>query len=136
MRATPFTSFVKCSCYNEYFSRSINTLLMCYVFFLFLFQEFDPYDKTPEEYKIPEENKTPEGNKVPDVKKKKFLNASVTTRHVILACGPIAYPSKPDFPGLETFKGDILQTQRWDKSIPLAGKRVGIIGTGCSAAQV
>lgn len=64
-------------------------------------------------------------------------NEHITARHVILGGGPIAFPVKPDFPGLEDkFQGAWLKTARYDKSVSLEGKRVAIVGTGCSCAQV
>jgi cation diffusion facilitator CzcD-associated flavoprotein CzcO len=60
----------------------------------------------------------------------------VTVRSVILGMGPFSRPSWPEIPGLETFTGKRLHTARWDDSINLIGKRVGIIGTGASAVQI
>ncbi|KAF5316160.1 hypothetical protein D9619_006293 [Psilocybe cf. subviscida] len=42
----------------------------------------------------------------------------------------------PDIPGLDKFKGKLLHTARWDRSIDLDGKHVGMIGNGSSAIQV
>jgi len=42
----------------------------------------------------------------------------------------------PDFPGQEKFQGAIFHSARWNHDIPLAGKRIGIIGTGSSATQI
>jgi cation diffusion facilitator CzcD-associated flavoprotein CzcO len=61
---------------------------------------------------------------------------TVTVRSVILGMGPFSRPSWPAIPGLETFTGKRLHTARWDHSIDLSGKRVGIIGTGASAVQI
>jgi cation diffusion facilitator CzcD-associated flavoprotein CzcO len=61
---------------------------------------------------------------------------TVTVRSVILGIGPFSRPSWPAIPGLETFTGKRLHTARWDHSIDLSGKRVGIIGTGASAVQI
>lgn len=36
----------------------------------------------------------------------------------------------PAVPGLETYKGTLLHTARWDTSIDLTGKHVGLIGNG------
>lgn len=36
----------------------------------------------------------------------------------------------PDIPGLNTFKGKLLHTARWDQSVDLDGKHVGLIGNG------
>jgi cation diffusion facilitator CzcD-associated flavoprotein CzcO len=61
---------------------------------------------------------------------------TVTVRSVILGMGPFSRPSWPEIPGLETYTGKRLHTARWDHSIDLSGKRVGIIGTGASAVQI
>jgi cation diffusion facilitator CzcD-associated flavoprotein CzcO len=45
-------------------------------------------------------------------------------------------PSIPPLPGLESFAGPAFHTARWRHDVPLAGKRVAVIGTGCSAVQV
>jgi cation diffusion facilitator CzcD-associated flavoprotein CzcO len=43
----------------------------------------------------------------------------------------------PHFPGEENFRGEIYHTARWPQGeLDLAGKRVGVIGTGSSGIQV
>ena len=36
----------------------------------------------------------------------------------------------PAIPGLQDFKGTLLHTARWDSSVDLKGKHVGLIGNG------
>lgn len=60
----------------------------------------------------------------------------VTSRHIVNAGGPLSSPRMPEIPGIEKFKGESFHTAQWDKSANLAGKRVGVVGTGASAAQV
>lgn len=55
---------------------------------------------------------------------------------VISATGVLHHPAFPDIEGLGSFCGDSFHTARWDHSVDLKGKRVGIIGTGSTAAQV
>lgn len=55
---------------------------------------------------------------------------------VVSAAGVLHHPAYPDIPGLESFKGAMFHTARWDHGVDLAGKRVGIIGTGSTAAQI
>jgi cation diffusion facilitator CzcD-associated flavoprotein CzcO len=55
---------------------------------------------------------------------------------VISATGILHYPAKPDIPGIESFQGKMFHTAEWDHSTSISGKRVGIIGTGSTAAQV
>lgn len=55
---------------------------------------------------------------------------------VIAATGVLHVPSYPDLNGIERFKGAIFHSARWDHSIPLDGKRIGIIGTGSTGVQI
>ena len=55
---------------------------------------------------------------------------------VINATGILSTPSVPDFPGKEDFKGVSFHTNDWDHSFDYKGKRVAVIGSGASAAQV
>lgn len=55
---------------------------------------------------------------------------------VISATGILHHPAYPDIPGLDSFKGAMFHTTRWDDSVALEGKRVGIIGTGSTSAQI
>jgi len=59
-----------------------------------------------------------------------------TARVVVSAVGGLVDPSFPEIPGLESFAGEKMHTARWDHDYDLAGKRVGVIGTGASAVQV
>ncbi len=52
------------------------------------------------------------------------------------ATGILHQPKIPGFPGRDTFTGHCFHTARWDHSVALAGKRIGIIGTGSTACQV
>jgi cation diffusion facilitator CzcD-associated flavoprotein CzcO len=55
---------------------------------------------------------------------------------VISAVGVLHHPSYPDIQGLEDFQGSCFHSARWDDSVNLTGKRVGIIGTGSTAIQM
>ena len=57
-------------------------------------------------------------------------------RALVSACGGLSRPSLPDIPGLRSFQGKLFHTARWDGSLDLSGKRVGVIGTGASAIQI
>lgn len=54
---------------------------------------------------------------------------------LIPAVGQLSRPAMPDLPGLDTFTGPAFHSARWDHDVDLTGKRVGVIGTGASAAQ-
>jgi cation diffusion facilitator CzcD-associated flavoprotein CzcO len=55
---------------------------------------------------------------------------------LITACGQLSVPSIPPLPGLDSFAGPAFHTARWDHGVDLAGRRVAVVGTGCSAIQV
>jgi cation diffusion facilitator CzcD-associated flavoprotein CzcO len=54
---------------------------------------------------------------------------------VILATGQLDQPARPALTGIDTFTGHSFHSAEWDHSYRLAGKRVGVIGTGASAVQ-
>ena len=45
-------------------------------------------------------------------------------------------PVVPELPGFASFRGATFHSARWDHSVPLAGRRVAVIGTGASAIQI
>jgi len=55
---------------------------------------------------------------------------------LITACGQLSTPKYPHIDGLEVFEGPAFHTAKWRHDVDLTGKRVAVIGTGCSAAQV
>jgi cation diffusion facilitator CzcD-associated flavoprotein CzcO len=55
---------------------------------------------------------------------------------LVTACGQLSVPSVPQLAGLESFDGPAFHTARWQHDVELAGKRVAVVGTGCSAIQV
>lgn len=55
---------------------------------------------------------------------------------VISAAGLFNEPNMPDIPGIETFAGPIFHTTNWRHDFDYTGKRVGVIGTGCTGAQL
>jgi len=61
---------------------------------------------------------------------------TLRARYVISATGILNQPIIPDIKGLDSFKGKMTHTARWDHSNDLEGQRVGIIGTGASAVQI
>jgi cation diffusion facilitator CzcD-associated flavoprotein CzcO len=54
---------------------------------------------------------------------------------LLTACGQLSVPSVPPLPGLDQFAGPSFHTARWRHDVPLDGKRVAVLGTGCSAIQ-
>jgi cation diffusion facilitator CzcD-associated flavoprotein CzcO len=70
----------------------------------------------------------------------------LTAQFVVLGTGPLSVPKLPGIPGIGLFRGHSFHTSRWDYAYTggdsegapmdkLAGKRVGIIGTGATAVQ-
>jgi cation diffusion facilitator CzcD-associated flavoprotein CzcO len=57
-------------------------------------------------------------------------------RFVIDTSGVLANPRTPAIEGAETFEGPMFHSGQWDHSVRYEGKRVGVIGSGCSAAQI
>ncbi|KIW77302.1 hypothetical protein Z517_09748 [Fonsecaea pedrosoi CBS 271.37] len=74
------------------------------------------------------------------------MKIDVTAEFVVAASGLILHPKLPAVSGIENFKGASFHTSRWNYALTggsqenpvldrLAGKRVGIIGTGATAVQ-
>jgi len=57
-------------------------------------------------------------------------------RFLVCSTGPLSQARWPDIPGLEDFAGVRLHAARWDGAAPLAGQRIGVIGTGSTASQL
>jgi 4-hydroxyacetophenone monooxygenase len=54
---------------------------------------------------------------------------------VVSAVGQLNKPKFPDIAGLGDFDGVSFHSSRWEHQHDLTGKRVAVIGTGCSAVQ-
>ena len=69
----------------------------------------------------------------------------IKAHYVCIASGPLNRPKLPGIPGIREFEGHSFHASRWDYEYTggdsegdlskLAGKRVGIIGTGATAVQ-
>jgi cation diffusion facilitator CzcD-associated flavoprotein CzcO len=55
---------------------------------------------------------------------------------LINATGPLSQPVVPRFEGQERFRGKTFHTNNWDHAYDYRQKRVAIVGSGASAAQV
>lgn len=62
--------------------------------------------------------------------------AELRAELVVSALGGLHLPRHAELPGLERFAGERFHTAEWNHRCNLAGKRVAIVGTGASAAQV
>src|SRR5690606_31873453 len=59
-----------------------------------------------------------------------------TCRYLVTALGLLSKTNFPDIKGRDTFEGELVHTGAWPEGLELAGKRVGIIGTGSTGQQV
>ncbi|MFC4002732.1 flavin-containing monooxygenase [Prauserella oleivorans] len=56
--------------------------------------------------------------------------------YFVSGAGTLSVPKKPEFPGVDTFAGEVYMTGNWPHEEPsFEGKRVGIIGVGSSGIQ-
>ena len=55
---------------------------------------------------------------------------------VVSAVGQLSEPLVPDLPGVDSFAGPSFHSARWRDDVPLAGRRVAVVGTGASAVQL
>ena len=61
---------------------------------------------------------------------------TVSAPHIIMATGNLSTPRKPDYPGIDDFKGATYHTGLWPhEGVDFSGLRVGLIGTGSSGVQ-
>lgn len=62
--------------------------------------------------------------------------STITCRFLVTGLGLLSAINQPDFPGAETFQGQIVHTGAWPADLDLSGKRVGVIGNGSTGGQV
>ena len=62
--------------------------------------------------------------------------STVDVRAVITAVGQLNRPQIPDIDGADTFSGPMFHSATWDHHVPLAGRRVALIGAGASGFQI
>lgn len=55
---------------------------------------------------------------------------------VVTATGVLRIPRYPDISGLDSFAGVTFHSARWDHSVSLSDKRIGLIGTGSTGVQI
>ncbi|QIZ38024.1 NAD(P)/FAD-dependent oxidoreductase [Saccharopolyspora sp. ASAGF58] len=59
-----------------------------------------------------------------------------SARILVSAVGLFSRPKPPDVDGIDTFTGPVLHTAAWDAGVDLAGRSVGLVGTGSSGVQI
>ncbi|RFF29260.1 flavin-containing monooxygenase [Wenzhouxiangella sediminis] len=55
---------------------------------------------------------------------------------LVSALGGLSRPAWPDLPGLDEFEGRVVHSQQWPRDLNLEDRRIGVVGTGASAAQL
>ncbi len=61
---------------------------------------------------------------------------TIRARFCVMASGSLSASRTPDFPGLETFRGQAYHTGMWPEDpVDFRGKQVAVIGTGSSGIQ-
>ena len=55
---------------------------------------------------------------------------------LVAATGVLHHPSIPDIPGLHDFARPWFHSARWDHSVQVEGKRIGVIGNGSTGVQI
>jgi cation diffusion facilitator CzcD-associated flavoprotein CzcO len=61
---------------------------------------------------------------------------TIRCRTLALGTGGLSRPQLPQIEGLERFGGEVFHSARWRHEVALAGRRVGVIGTGASGIQI
>ncbi|KAF2477400.1 flavin-binding monooxygenase-like protein [Lindgomyces ingoldianus] len=61
---------------------------------------------------------------------------TIESDFLVSAVGQLNQPRYPDIEGLDSFKGKMMHSARWDWSYDLKGKKIGVIGNGATAAQI
>lgn len=58
-----------------------------------------------------------------------------TARYLVTALGLLSKTNYPDWPGIDSFKGEMYHTGKFPKSYDFSSKRVGVIGCGSTGVQ-
>lgn len=61
---------------------------------------------------------------------------TISSDFLVSAVGQLNQPRYPEIDGLDSFKGKMMHSARWDWSYSLKGKKVAIIGNGATAVQI
>lgn len=55
---------------------------------------------------------------------------------LIAATGVLHHPKYPSIPGADQFRGALFHSARWDHTVALEGKRIGVVGNGSTGVQI
>jgi cyclohexanone monooxygenase len=62
---------------------------------------------------------------------------AVEAKYVVWGTGILSTPKIPEIPGLDSFRGEVLNTATWPhEAVDFSGRRVAVLGTGSSGIQV
>ncbi|WP_106348684.1 NAD(P)/FAD-dependent oxidoreductase [Antricoccus suffuscus] len=61
---------------------------------------------------------------------------TLSANAIITAVGLLSRPNVPHLDGIERFRGQYFHTARWPASLDVTGKRVAVIGSGCTGYQL
>ncbi|KAF2213724.1 hypothetical protein CERZMDRAFT_39098 [Cercospora zeae-maydis SCOH1-5] len=61
---------------------------------------------------------------------------SFSAKYLICATGLLHRSYSPDFPGVQSYKGEIYHSSSWPDQVSFAGKRVCLVGAGATAVQI
>ncbi|CAM3306428.1 NAD(P)/FAD-dependent oxidoreductase [Nocardioides dubius] len=61
---------------------------------------------------------------------------TIRANYVMTAAGYLTRPQVPQVPGLDAFAGTWFHSADWDHDYDFAGKRLAVVGTGCTSVQV
>jgi cation diffusion facilitator CzcD-associated flavoprotein CzcO len=66
------------------------------------------------------------------------IDRTYRARFLFLGTGYYDYdePYTPDFPGIESFAGDVVHPQHWPADLDYAGRRIVVIGSGATAVSM
>lgn len=59
-----------------------------------------------------------------------------SARSIISCSGGLSQPMFPDIKGIDSFKGTMFHSAKWEKKFDAEGKTLAVIGTGASAIQI
>ena len=62
--------------------------------------------------------------------------STITTCFLVGAVGQLNSPHFPELPGFKDYRGKVMHSVQWDSNFDMERKRVALIGTGASSAQI
>ncbi|MGZ5368113.1 MAG: flavin-containing monooxygenase [Aeromicrobium sp.] len=73
-----------------------------------------------------------------EVEKGDGTRAEYTANFLYMCSGYYSYEGgySPEFPGIDSFRGDVIHPQKWPEGLDYAGKRVVVVGSGATAVTL